>query len=85
MASEITNKTSQKFKGKQKRALPLDDSAYPSPEIFFFNFSMPIIAKCQPLHRPSILVADYNQKVTICICDTITVMITKLEYTCYNY
>ena len=64
MASEITNKTSQKFKGKQKCALLLDDSAYLSSEIFC-NFSMPIIAKCQPLHRTSILVADYNQKVTI--------------------
>ena len=32
--------------------LPLDDSTYALSDIFC-NFFMPIIAKCQPLHRPS--------------------------------
>ena len=48
------NKTSRKFlKVSKTRTLPLDDSAYPSSEISC-NFFMPIIAKHQTLHRPSI-------------------------------
>ena len=48
------NKTSRIFlKVSKTRALPLDDSIHAKSEISC-NFFMPIIAKRQPLHRPSI-------------------------------
>ena len=52
MASGIT-KPAEFFKVSKTRALPLDDSIHATSEISY-DFFMPIIAKCQPLHRPSI-------------------------------